>query len=483
MRHRGGVVHKRQRKGGEIMKEYHAAANKKRVFSFISRFSISFFHMLVFGYVWLFYYNLHVFRAHRILGGVVSLFIYFLLYDRLARLYKAYKVGHYSIGETLFSQLLAFGITDLIFYVECCLISRGYVLITPGAIAVAAQFLGTIIWAIAAKRYCMHHIPARKTLIIFGENGVDRFIAKIEEKYKHLFQIETVLPASEKNEILFHAADKADSIILYQLSTEKKEALMQFCVDEAKTFYITPSISDIIAEGFENRHIIDSPLLKYDSVKNPLSWMILKRSMDIAGSFLGILITLPITLLTAAAIKLEDGGKIFYKQKRYTKDWKTFEILKFRSMVMDAEKNGALLCGQNDKRITKVGSFIRRFRIDELPQLVNVLKGEMSLVGPRPERVENMEQYTRELPQFSYRLRVKSGLTGYAQLYGKYNTSAGDKLLLDLIYIENQSFFMDMKLIMLTFKILFIPESTEGFDEKTVRTMNREQVLAEKSVS
>ena len=143
-------------------------------------------------------------------------------------------------------------------------------------------------------------------------------------------------------------------------------------------------------------------------------------------------------------------------------------------MVMDAEKDGAMLCGANDNRVTKVGAVIRRFRIDEIPQLFNVLKGDMALVGPRPERVENVEKYTKELPQFAYRLQVKSGLTGYAQLYGKYNTSAYDKLRLDLIYIENRSLILDIKLIMLTLKILFIPESTEGFSDEAVQLMRVE---------
>lgn len=141
---------------------------------------------------------------------------------------------------------------------------------------------------------------------------------------------------------------------------------------------------------------------------------------------------------------------------------------------MDAEKDGAQLCRVGDSRITRVGAVIRRFRIDEIPQLLNVLKGDMTLVGPRPERVENVEKYTEELPQFAYRLQVKSGLTGYAQLYGKYNTSAYDKLRLDLIYIENRSLILDLKLIMLTLKILFIPESTEGFSEESVGLMQVE---------
>ena len=163
---------------------------------------------------------------------------------------------------------------------------------------------------------------------------------------------------------------------------------------------------------------------------------------------------------------------VFYKQDRCTKDAKVFKIYKFRSMIVDAEKNGFIPCTSNDNRITKVGKVIRMTRIDELPQIINILKGDMSFVGPRPERVEHVEKYTKELPEFAYRMRVKGGLTGYAQIYGKYNTSAYDKLRLDLMYIENQSFLLDLKILMLTFKIMFIPESTEGFSEEKSKRLS-----------
>lgn len=448
-----------------------ARRKTKRNFMTASKICIALFHMLAFGFVWINFYNLSVFRTHRLEGGIVSLLIYYIIYDNLARLYKAYKVGQYAIGETIFSQFLSFGIADMILYVECCLIAHGYVDILPGIMTFLMQLFGTIVWAVLAKRYYMKHIPAPNTLLIYGKKDVDVFSNKLEKKYSHLFDFQKMLPASEELDILTQAINQAEVVILYRIGFRKKSALLKYCVDHVKTFYITPDVTDILMEGFENRHMIDTPLMKYDSNRDTLARRISKRIMDIIVSLFGLIITLPISLLTMLAIKLEDGGAIFYKQERYTKNWKKFNILKFRSMIPDAEKDGALLCKQGDVRITKVGAFIRRFRIDEIPQLVNVLTGDMSLVGPRPERVENMEMYTEELPQFSYRLRVKGGLTGYAQLYGKYNTSAADKLKLDLMYIENQSFLMDLKLIMLTFKILFIPESTEGFSEEAVDRM------------
>ena len=142
-------------------------------------------------------------------------------------------------------------------------------------------------------------------------------------------------------------------------------------------------------------------------------------------------------------------------------------IYKFRSMVVNAEGDGkARLAAENDKRITPVGQFIRKTRLDELPQLINVLKGEMSIVGPRPERPEIIAEYEKKIPEFSCRLKVKGGLTGYAQIYGKYNTTPYDKLKMDMMYIQNYSFLLDIKLILMTAKVIFMKESTEGVHEE-----------------
>ena len=189
-----------------------------------------------------------------------------------------------------------------------------------------------------------------------------------------------------------------------------------------------------------------------------------KRAMDILFSLAGLIIASPFMLIIALLIKLYDGGPVFYKQKRLTKDKKVFEIYKFRSMKVESEKDGARLAKKEDDRITPVGKVIRNIHFDELPQIFNILKGDMSLVGPRPERPEIAQQYLEEIPEFDYRLKVKAGLTGYAQVYGKYNTTPYDKLKLDLTYIETYSLWQDMKLLMLTFKILFQKENTEGVE-------------------
>ena len=190
----------------------------------------------------------------------------------------------------------------------------------------------------------------------------------------------------------------------------------------------------------------------------------IKRLGDILISAIGIIIASPIMLIVAVCIKLYDRGPVFYRQERLTIGAKPFYIWKFRSMVVDSEKNGAQLAKKNDSRITPVGKVIRNLHLDELPQLFNVFIGDMSIVGPRPERKEIVRKYEKEIPEFHYRMKVKAGLTGYAQVYGKYNTTPYDKLKLDMFYIENFSISLDIQLMFMTFRILFQKETSEGVE-------------------
>ena len=219
----------------------------------------------------------------------------------------------------------------------------------------------------------------------------------------------------------------------------------------------------------ENIHLFDSPLLLLRNNGLSFEEKLIKRLIDILVSLVVIVVTSPFMLIIAIAIKAYDGGPVFFKQKRCTLNGKVFEIHKFRSMIVDAEKEGlSVPASEQDPRITPVGNIIRATRLDELPQIFDILSGNMSLVGPRPERVEHVEKYTKDIPEFAYRLKVKGGLTGYAQIFGKYNTTAYDKLKLDLMYVQNYSILLDIKLILMTIKIIFMKESTEGFDEKQI---------------
>ena len=303
-------------------------------------------------------------------------------------------------------------------------------------------------------------------LVISGADNVNEFLQKFD-KIGHIFTIEKVvsediLKGDWKKEVAPYQA-----VIFYEVPSKKRSEVIWYCMQSRKSLYITPQLSEITMEGFGARHLIDTPMMKYEYRSERFWYNLVKRVVDILLSLTALILLSPLLLLTALAIKLEDRGPVFYKQKRCTKNGEVFEILKFRSMIVDAEKGGkSIPCRSGDPRITRVGRVIRKLRIDEFPQIINVLKGDMSIVGPRPERIEHVEEYTKEIPEFSYRLRVKGGLTGYAQIYGKYNTSPYDKLRLDLQYIEKQSILLDLKLILLTIKIMFVPESTEGFTEE-----------------
>lgn len=443
-----------------------------------ARICLEIWNVGLFSLAWMFFYNDYAFDTYRIPGGSVSILVYFIIYNALCQLYRAFRIASYQIGETVFSQVIAFGVSDLILYIECCLICNHPVNLLPGAGIVCLQATGSFLIVMFAKQYFKRHILPKKTIIIYGsgiqKEEAESFRERLLVKYAHLFDATYLMSEEAGDETLFQRIDECHTVLFYETSYDKRILFSEYCLDRQKAIYLTPTLSDIVLMGCTPKHLLDTPLLRYNYVYRKKTEYGMKRVFDIVFAFLFLVIASPIMLLTAIVVKLEDGGPVFYKQKRCTKDAKEFDILKFRSMVVDAEKDGFIPCTSNDGRITKVGKIIRRTRIDELPQIINILKGDMSFVGPRPERIEHIQEYTKELPEFAYRMRVKGGLTGYAQIFGKYNTSPYDKLRLDLIYIEKQSFLLDLKILMLTFKVVFMPESTEGFSKEKSRLLAKE---------
>ena len=254
-----------------------------------------------------------------------------------------------------------------------------------------------------------------------------------------------------------------EALFVIGIDPELRNRITQYCVEEGIQGYFLPDVGDVILAGAKHIQSYSVPILNVERKQPVAEFLVLKRLFDIAASLIGLIIASPFMLLTALAVKLYDKGPVFYTQTRLTKDGKVFKMIKFRSMRTDAEKDGvARLTTTNDDRITPVGKVIRAIRMDELPQLINILKGEMSIVGPRPERPEIAEQYAEEFPAFKLRLQVKAGLTGYAQVYGRYNTDPHDKLEMDLMYINKMGVFTDLMLIFGTLRILFVKESTSG---------------------
>jgi exopolysaccharide biosynthesis polyprenyl glycosylphosphotransferase len=302
-------------------------------------------------------------------------------------------------------------------------------------------------------------------LIIYGSHLATEIVYKMSEMEERYKINESINVDAGFDEIV-EKINKFNSVIICDVPARMRNDILKYCYQENKSIYVVPKISDIIVRSSAEITYFDSPILHAHSQGLTIEQRAVKRLMDIVLSLIALIVFSPFFIIIALAIKLYDGGPVFYKQARATKDMRVFDILKFRSMIVDAEKDGPKPATNNDSRITPVGKVIRALRVDELPQILNILKGDMSIVGPRPERVEHVEKYSKEIPEFPCRYKVRGGLTGYAQVFGKYNTSAYNKLKMDLMYIQDYSLALDIKLIIMTLKILFKKDSTEGFKER-----------------
>lgn len=239
--------------------------------------------------------------------------------------------------------------------------------------------------------------------------------------------------------------------------------IVNYCSEKGKIVYLIPNLFEISLADSKIGQVGDILVFKLENLRLTHEQKFMKRALDIITSFVGLIITLPILLVVSLSIKLYDGGSIFYKQERVTENGKTFDLYKFRTMVVDAEKyTGPILAMEEDPRITPLGGFLRASRIDELPQLFNVLQGDMSVVGPRPERPFFVEQFNEEIDEFKYRVFVKAGITGLAQVLGNYSTVPKTKAKYDLLYIKNYSLLLDIKIILNTVKIIFLRDSSRG---------------------
>ncbi|MBQ4117316.1 MAG: sugar transferase [Clostridia bacterium] len=421
---------------------------------------------LIFAYIWLNHYNDNIVLPFVERGNWFVYTLYALLLLTFLHSFDGIKYGRYRKSNIIISQSLAILFTVFFSYLIIVLLSAGFVTVIPLLFLVAVSVLISFIFTIIADYIFGKLFTAKKTLIIYDEYSPDIFIEKLGCR-KDKFVLKKVIHISEGLDKLEESIKNAEGVILYDIHAEMRNKLLKICFENDIRAYATTKISDVLVRGAECIHLFDTPLLLYRNNGMTVEQRFIKRTMDIVVSLLILILASPFMLISAAAIKLCDGGPIFFRQKRATINGKVFEIHKFRTMIVNAEKDGTPLPAiDNDPRVTPVGKILRATRLDELPQLFDILAGNMSLVGPRPERIEHVEAYTKEVPEFQYRLKVRGGLTGYAQLYGKYNTHPYDKLQLDLMYIQNYSLLLDIKLILMTVKIMFMKESTDGFESK-----------------
>lgn len=423
---------------------------------------------LIYRYVWLTQLNILLLRPFENKGNLLLYAVYMALTIFVNYTFDSFKIGVNRISHIIISQWVSMAIVNALGAIQIVLMI-GFVIHFGRIFRAFLQIMVMDAVCIFFVTYLLTKLyrtifPPLRMLMVYGQyaNNLADKMNRRRDKYIIADKVPETISTEEVSDLI----QSYDAVLLNDIAAEEKSRILKVCYEQGKRVYFTPKISDILVKNAEELHLFDTPIYLCRNLGMSTTQLAIKRIVDIFIALIGIILTSPIMLVTAIAIKVYDGGPVFYRQVRCTKDKKEFKIYKFRSMKVDSEKDGvARLATENDDRITPVGKIIRAARIDEIPQFFNILKGDMSFVGPRPERPEIIAEYEKIIPEFAYRTRVKAGLTGYAQVYGKYNTTNLDKLKLDLIYVEKGSILLDIKLILLTIKVVFIKDSTEGLEE------------------
>ena len=388
--------------------------------------------------------------------------------------YGGFDVGRKKSKPVISAMISGIAITDLVTYVqlEIMNVNENYndhlILFGPDLLCLllcyVIQVLVIILFVRIGNQLYFHFTPPRSCLLILGSPSQEEALRAKIGRYKLQWRVDDVVLYNVPD--LKNRIEKADVIFLGQVPEGAKFPLLKICYDDRKDVMCKAELEEIMLCNARPAIVDDAAFLSMDYNKATLFQRVAKRCGDIILSLLALIVFSPFILLISVLIKLEDGGPVIFRQARLTADGRPFTIRKFRTMIPHSElEDHQVSVAVDDPRITKVGSFLRRWRLDEIPQFFNILIGDMSLVGPRPEMMANVARYKMNLPSFVYREKMKAGLTGYAQIEGRYNTSAEDKLMLDMMYIESFSIWLDVKLILRTFTILLKKDSTQGFQK------------------
>lgn len=413
---------------------------------------------------WVRYYPTATFSYQ---GNYLVAALYVALLVIFFPIYGGLKIGVLRLPEVIFSSSLSLVFSNTIMYAQFLLVARQFLDPLPMLFIFIVQLMAVMICAAVINRLYFVLYPARNVVLFYGDpDSAETFrgkVRRISEKYK---LCGTISQDEDWDYIKNEYLEKYNSFMLIDTTSKFRDKVLGYCFDQNKRVYLVPNPNDIIVQNATKSTIFDTPMLLCKNRGPTMEQMIIKRLFDMVCSFLGLIIASPFMLVIAVSIKLYDKGPVLFTQERMTRNQNVFKLYKFRSMIVDADKGtDQLMVSKGDSRITPVGRVIRKLRVDELPQLINILKGDMSFVGPRPERLELVEEYSKALPEFLYRHKMKAGLTGLAQVMGKYNTSPRDKLLFDLMYIEEFSLWQDLKILFMTFKVVFLPGASDGIDD------------------
>lgn len=457
------------------MKEISVQTNKRHQLVFVLAKVLHFVLSIVLFYLFWILFRYHGFSVAYTRGFRYNIFVligYSVLFLFFNRTYNSYYLGYARIGELVFRQFLA-QFFSLIYMYAVVSIAWAHllnpILFLP---LLAVQAALDAIWSYEMDRLFIKLNPSKKTILVYRRKTDKKRFGSVSGKpIERMYRVcEELQYTGDDFEEIRDKVQQYDAVFVAGINSKCRNGIAKYCAENDIPGFFLPHVGDVIMQGASHVKTFSSPVFFLSQKEIPLEYRITKRLLDMVLSLFGLVLLSPILAITAIAIYLYDKGPVFYRQTRLTQYGRRFEILKFRSMRPDAESDGVarLSTGENDDRITPVGRVIRKCRIDELPQLFNILKGDMSIVGPRPERPEIAEIYDEFLPDFKLRLQVKAGLTGYAQIYGRYNSSPYEKLEFDLLYINQMNMVTDFQLMFATFGVLFMPESTEGIPEGEV---------------
>lgn len=321
------------------------------------------------------------------------------------------------------------------------------------------MLLATIAWSSIclglSKRI---YNKGRIMIVAVNKEDADHLFAKVHNELMNLhIDYMGYYLADNLNDDVFMLIDHCTEVMVSSAVSENiKSRIFLYCANLDKTVYIVPQFTDLIYTRFRVVQFYDMPTFMIDSLGLTFQQRVLKRSFDVLFSILALIVTLPFQLLIMLAIRLDSPGPAIYSQDRVTLSGRVYRVFKFRTMIQGAEeKFGSYQSSLDDPRVTRIGRILRNMHLDELPQFANILLGEMSVVGPRSDRPITIDSFEASVMGYSQRLKVKAGLTGLAQIYGKYNSDPEDKLRYDMMYIKNYSFLLDMRIILLSVRAIF----------------------------
>lgn len=439
----------------------------KRLVKIAFSIVILFIEIAIFGFFWTQYYNVIIESPFWRRGNWLMIALYAILLLLLLKTYGGLKIGHLKRSNLIVSQVLSICMVNGMTYIQISLLDKKLQDLKVIALMTLVDIIVIVVWVFVFQWLYLKLFPPRKMLLVYGNLPSTHLIGKINQR-EDKYYLAGAIHIEQGISFIMNMISKEgyDAVIIGDIPSHARNQMMKSCFQDAIRTYTVPKISDILIRSSTELNIFDSPLLLSRNDGLLIEQKITKRILDICFSIMGLVVMAPFFAIIAVMIKLTDGGPVFYKQERLTLNGKIFKLYKFRTMVENAEQNsGARLASKNDDRVLPVGRFLRATRLDELPQFWNILKGDMSVVGPRPERPELAAAIEKVIPEFGYRLKMKAGLTGYAQVYGKYNTTSYDKLKLDLTYIRNYSIWMDLRLMLMTPKIMLLKENTEGVED------------------